>query len=52
MTASEHPKMIFRVPPEVKAWLAAKAASNHGSMNAEILQILAAARQAEQARAG
>ncbi|WP_442880706.1 FitA-like ribbon-helix-helix domain-containing protein [Aurantimonas sp. C2-5-R2] len=43
--------MIFRVPPEVKAWLAARAAANHGSMNAEILQILKAAKQAEQAKA-
>jgi hypothetical protein len=47
MNNSEHPKMIFRVPPDVKAWLAARAASNRRSMTGEVLRLFEVAMKAE-----
>jgi hypothetical protein len=37
----------LRLPPEVKNWLAARAAGNERSMNAEIISILKALMNAE-----
>jgi hypothetical protein len=40
MTKAEHPKLIIRMPPDVKAWLAARAEANERTLNGEVLAIL------------
>lgn len=47
---AERVPISLRIPPEVYAWLKARADDNGRSNNNEILQILKAARQAEQQR--
>mgnify|MGYP001218797165 CR=1 FL=1 len=49
MNVSKQPKTIFRTPPDLKAWLAARAERNGRSMTSELVQILRAARQADEA---
>lgn len=48
--AQTEPKMIFRIPADMKAWLKDRATTNRRTMNGEILTILAKAMKAEQAR--
>jgi hypothetical protein len=43
-------KMLIRVPPVLKDWVARQAASNWHSMNAEIVAILRAQKAATEAR--
>ena len=40
MPSRELPKVIFRVPPELKTWLAERAKANHRSANSELVAIL------------
>ncbi|GLS99496.1 hypothetical protein GCM10007897_08760 [Sphingobium jiangsuense] len=40
MPSRELPKVIFRVPPELKAWLTDRAKTNHRSANSELVAIL------------
>lgn len=47
MNPSEHPKMIFRTPPDLREWLVARAERNGWSMTSEFIQILRAAKQAD-----
>lgn len=46
--ATDDPKMLFRIPAEVKAWLKSRADANRRTMNGEILTILEQAMQAQQ----
>ena len=48
----DDPKLIVRMPVELKAWLAATAVLNRRSQNAEIVVRLEAARAAESAADG
>jgi hypothetical protein len=34
------PKLVLRLPPDVKEWIAAKAERNAGSQNSEIVRVL------------
>jgi len=52
MNVSKQPKTIFRTPPDLKEWLVAQAERNGRSMTSELVQILLAARQADQNKAG
>ena len=47
MNATEMPKLIVRMPSHLKEWLAMRAAIEDRSMNAQILQLLKAAKRAE-----
>lgn len=47
MNASEHPKMIFRTPPDLRKWLSARAERNGWSMTSEFIQILRQAKLAD-----
>jgi plasmid stability protein len=43
MPSRELPKVIFRVPVELKTWLRERAAANHRSANGELIAILQSA---------
>jgi hypothetical protein len=47
MNPSEHTKMIFRTPPDLREWLIARAERNGWSMTSEFIQILRATKQAD-----
>jgi plasmid stability protein len=48
MKASEHPKLILRTPPDLREWLKDRAERHGWSVTSEFIQILRAAKQAEQ----
>ncbi|MGF7007201.1 Arc family DNA-binding protein [Aminobacter sp. BE322] len=50
MNVSNQPKTIFRTPPDLKAWLIARAKSNGRSMTSELVQILRATKRADEGR--
>lgn len=50
MNPSEHSKMIFRTPPDLREWLIARAERNGWSMTSEFIQILRAAKQADESQ--
>lgn len=50
MNASEHPKMIFRTPPDLREWLIDRAERNGWSMTSEFIQILRTAKQADETK--
>lgn len=47
MNVHEMPKLLVRLPKAEKAWLAVRAAENNRSMNAEILDLMQSAMQAD-----
>ncbi len=47
--AADDPKMIFRVPAEMRAWLKSRATANERTANGELLMILKTAMQADPA---
>ena len=51
MDVSKQPKTIFRTPRDLKEWLVLRAERNGRSMTSELIQILKAARQAEETEA-
>ncbi|MEX0404063.1 hypothetical protein ABGN05_00125 [Aquibium sp. LZ166] len=40
--------ILFRVPADLKVWLEGRAASNHRTLTGELVQLLEAARDADQ----
>jgi hypothetical protein len=47
MTKAERPKMIFRIPPDLKQRLADRASENRRSLNGELLTIIEAVLKVE-----
>jgi len=48
--ARSFPQMAVRLRPELKEWLAQSAASNHRSINSEVVSRLEESKQNEEAR--